>query len=104
VQLGCSIGEAINYALRYLSPSFGVNTRIRRLVQREEADDAARIRSALQIWAGVLPLRGSLAERYLDRRGICVPDEALDVIGFHPGCPFRGTTAPALVALIQDIT
>ncbi len=103
-QHGSSIGDAINYAFRYLGASFGVSTRIRRPVLREEADDAIRIRSALQIWEGVLPLRGSLAEIYLARRGIRVPDEALDVMGFHPGCPFRGATAPALVALIQDIT
>jgi putative DNA primase/helicase len=103
-QLGYSIGDAINYALQYLGASFGVSTRILRPVHREEADDADRIRSALQIWAGVLPLRGSLAERYLARRGIQAPDEALEVLGFHPSCPFRGTTAPALVALIQDIT
>ena len=104
LQLGHSIGDAINYAFRYLGPSFGVGARILRPVHREEADDAIRIRNALQIWEGVLPLRGSLAERYLARRGIRVPDEALDVVGFHPGCPFRGITAPALVALIQDIT
>jgi putative DNA primase/helicase len=102
-QLGCSIGDAIRYALRYLGPSFGVKPRIMHPVVRKEADDAIRIRSSLQIWEGVLPLRDSLAELYLARRGIRVPDEALDVIGFHSGCPFRGTTAPALVALIQDI-
>jgi putative DNA primase/helicase len=103
-QLGCSIGDAIAYALRYLGSSFGVSKRVALPVYREEADDAIRIRSALQIWDGVLPLRGSLAERYLARRGIRVPDEALNALGFHPACPFRGTTAPALVALIQDIT
>ncbi|MBR1300597.1 toprim domain-containing protein [Bradyrhizobium sp. AUGA SZCCT0042] len=102
-QLGCSVGDAIRYALRYLGPSFGVKPRILHPVVRKEADDANRIRTALQIWDGALPLRGSLAELYLARRGICVPDEALDIIGFHPRCPFRGTTAPALVALIQDI-
>jgi putative DNA primase/helicase len=103
-QLGSSIGDAISYALRYLGPSFGVSTRIARPVYRQEADDAVRIRRALQIWEGVLPLRGSLAEHYLAHRGIRVPDETLDVLGFHPSCPFQGTTAPALVALIQDIT
>jgi putative DNA primase/helicase len=103
-QLGSSIGDAISYALRYLGPSFGVSTRIACPVYRQEADDAVRIRRALQIWEGVLPLRGSLAEHYLAHRGIRVPDEALDVLGFHPSCPFRGFTAPALVALIQDIT
>ncbi|MGY3149616.1 putative DNA primase/helicase [Bradyrhizobium sp. USDA 3397] len=103
-QLGCSVGDAIVYALRYLGPAFGVTRQIPRQVHREETDDAVRIRRALQIWGGVLPLRGSLAERYLAHRGIIVLDEALDVLGFHPRCPFRGTTAPALVALIQDIT
>jgi putative DNA primase/helicase len=103
-QLGSSIGDAIKYALRYLGPSFGVSTPVSPPIHREEADDAVRIRNALQIWDGVLPLRDSLAERYLARRGIRVPDEALDVLGFHPSCPFRGTTAPALVALIQDVT
>jgi putative DNA primase/helicase len=103
-QLGSSIGDAINYARRYLGPSCDVSRQIPRPVHREEADDAIRIGRALQIWAGVQPLRGSLAERYLARRGIRAPDEALDVLGFHPSCPFRGTTAPALVALIQDMT
>jgi putative DNA primase/helicase len=103
-QLGHSIGDAINYALRYLGPSFSVGTRIPRPVLREEADDAIRIGSALQIWGGVVPLRGSLAELYLACRGIRVPDEALEVLGFHPYCPFGGRRAPALVALIQDTT
>jgi putative DNA primase/helicase len=103
-ELGCSIGDAIAYALKHFCRSFGFSARIQRSVQREEADDANRIRSALQIWAGVLSLRGTLAERYLAQRGISVPEEALDVIGFHPRCPLRGTTAPALIALIQDIT
>lgn len=103
-QLGGSIGDAIKHALRYLGPSFGVRARIVRRIDRGEADDAVRIRHALQIWEGVLPLRGSPAERYLARRGIQVPDEAENVLGFHPGCPFKGTTSPALVALIEDIT
>ena len=58
---------------------------------------------ALKIWSGVLPLRGSLAEQYLAGRGIQVPDEALDVLGFHPNCPFGSRRAPALVGLIQDV-
>src|SRR5262245_12654648 len=103
-QLGYSIGDAIHYALRYLGPSFGVSRPIIRRAARQEADDGIRIGRALQIWAGVLPLRGSLAERYLAQRGLHVPDEALGVLGFHPACPFLSGTTPALVALIQDIT
>lgn len=103
-QLGSSDGDAIKYALSYLGPSFGVSRPIIRRAVRQDADDAIRIRRALQIWAGVLPLRGSLAERYFNGRGIHVPDEALSVLGFHAACPFLNGTAPALVCLIQDIT
>jgi putative DNA primase/helicase len=103
-QLGYSAGEAINYALQYLGPSFGVDSPKSRFTKSDEADDAIRIAQALEIWSGVRPLRGSLAERYLAGRGIRVPDESLEVLGFHPNCPFRGRRAPALVALIQDIT
>ena len=103
-QLGYSTGEAINYALQYLGSSFGVDSPRSHFTKSDETDDAIRIARALEIWLGVLPLRGSLAERYLAGRGIRVPDESLDVLGFHPSCPFQSSTAPALVALIQDIT
>jgi putative DNA primase/helicase len=106
-QLGCSIGEAIDEALTYLGPSWSSSTappRSRPVEPKPEEDDAARIDQALGIWSEVQSLRGSLAEQYLAGRGIQVPDEALEVLGFHPRCPFGKTrTAPALVALVQDI-
>ena len=49
------------------------------------------------------PLCGTLAEVYLNNRGIHVPDEALSVLGLHRRCPFENRRAPALVALIEDI-
>jgi putative DNA primase/helicase len=103
-QHGCSIGDAITEALRYLGPSRSPITSppVPRPAKPEQ-DDAGRIDQALRIWSEVQPLRGSAAEQYLASRGIHVPDEALDVLGFHPRCPFGERRAPALVALIQDI-
>jgi putative DNA primase/helicase len=106
-QRGYSIGEAIDEALTYLGPPASWSTSTAPKTSqppKPEEDDAARIDQALRIWSEVQSLRGSLAERYLARRGIQVPDEALDVLGFHSHCPFgEYRRAPALVALIQDI-
>jgi putative DNA primase/helicase len=105
-QRGCSIGEAIDEALTYLGPSASwSSSTVPKTSQpaEPEEDDAARINRALRIWSEVQPVRGTLAEQYLVGRGIHVPDEALDVLGFHPRCPFSDRRAPALVALIQDI-
>jgi putative DNA primase/helicase len=104
-QLGCSVGKAIDEALKYLGPSWSSSTASTRSQPAEpEEDDATRINRALRIWSEVQPVRGTLAERYLAKRGIQVPDEALDVLGFHWHCPFgEGRRAPALVALVQDV-
>jgi len=107
-QLGCSIGEAIVEALTFLGPSASWSSSTAPKTSRPaepEEDDAVRIDQALSIWSEVQPLRGSPAEQYLASRGIHVPDEAIDVLGFHPRCPFGsfGRVAPALVALVQDI-
>ena len=106
-QRGCSIGEAIDEALMYLGPSASWSSSTAPKTSqppKAEEDDAARINGALRVWSEVQPVRGTLAEQYLVGRGIFVPDTALDVLGFHQHCPFGKTrTAPALVALIQDI-
>jgi putative DNA primase/helicase len=105
--LGCSIGEAIDEALKYLGPSWSSTTAPPRSQPEQpakpEEDDAARTDRALRIWSQVLPVRGTLAEQYLAKRGILVPDDALEVLGFHQHCPFKDRRAPALVALVQDI-
>jgi putative DNA primase/helicase len=106
-QRGCSIGEAIDEALTYLGPAASWSSSMAPKTSQQakpEEDNAARIDQALRIWSEVQPARGTLAEQYLVGRGIQVPDEALDVLGFHWHCPFgEGRRAPALVALIQDI-
>jgi putative DNA primase/helicase len=106
-QRGCSIGEAIDEALTYLGPSASWSSSAAPNTSppaEPEEDDAARINRALRVWSEVQPVRGTLAEQYLVDRGIHVPDEALDVLGFHWQCPFSARRkAPALVALVQDI-
>jgi putative DNA primase/helicase len=78
--------------------------RPRPIVEGEpETDDGERIAQAMAIWEQTQPLRGTLAEKYLASRHIEVPDEALDVLRFHPFCPWGTDRAPALVALVQDI-
>jgi putative DNA primase/helicase len=101
-QLGCSTADAIGYALEYLGPAPPQPSCAAQL-REPEPDDAVRVERALRIWSEVVPLCGSLAEVYLDKRGIYVPDEALSVLGFHRRCPFEGKSAPALVALVEDI-
>jgi putative DNA primase/helicase len=105
-QRGYSIGEAIDEALTYLGPSasWSSSTAPKASQPAEpKEDDAARINRALLVWSEVQPVCGTLAEQYLVGRGIQVPDEALDVLGFHWHCPFGERRAPALVALVQDI-
>ena len=103
-QLGGTIGEAIDEALRYLGPSWSSSTAPPRSESaKPEEDDAVRINRALCVWSEVRPICGTLAEAYLNKRGIQVPDEALEVLGFHGHCPFGERRAPALVALVQDI-
>jgi putative DNA primase/helicase len=104
VEDNCSIGEAINRALKYLGP--GSDTPLpphREWIVQSEPDDSTRIDQAGRIWCEVLPVPGSLAESYLEKRGIRVPESAFHVLGFHPSCPFGRRRASALLGLIQDI-
>jgi putative DNA primase/helicase len=56
---------------------------------------------ALRIWAERLPLMGSPAATYLRGRGLLL-DAAPDDLAFHPRCPLRRDTAPAMLALLRD--
>ena len=69
----------------------------------DDGDDEKRIEQALAIWCDARPLRGTLAEKYLRSRCIEVPGEALEVLRFHPRCPWGIGTRPAMVALVRDI-
>jgi putative DNA primase/helicase len=74
------------------------------------ADDWERIKCAQAIWdSGVDPL-GTLAEKYLAKRKLTLPDDvAGSVLRYHPRCPWRdentGSTIylPALIAAFTSI-
>jgi putative DNA primase/helicase len=78
-------------------------------VQRSEAwpkaepsiDDNSRRKAeiALDLWRSGRPFVDSLAERYLQQRGLAYNGAALR---FHPTCRFGSDTHPALIALMRS--
>jgi DNA polymerase len=69
-------------------------------------DDAEKLAFIKSIWISARPLRGSMAERYLDEtRHIDVtklPENIHDSLRFHPNCVFGSSTQPCLIALMRD--
>lgn len=103
MERGCSVGDAIAYAFEnFLGPSWSGAAASARPLE-PEPDDAEKTGRAPAIWSEVMPVCGTLAEVYLNNRGIYVPDEALSVLGLHRHCPFEGRRAPALIALVEHI-
>jgi putative DNA primase/helicase len=101
-ELGCSFLDALDFAADFASelrpapkPQVTINLKL--------PDDEARTAEALAIWHRSVPLRGTLAEDYLRSRGIEVPDIALEVLRFHPACPWGSNAGPCMVALVTDI-
>jgi DNA polymerase len=74
----------------------------------QNGDDAAeKLAVVKSIWTSAQPLRGSIAERYLDEtRHIDTTRLAEDIhrsLRFHPNCVFgSGTHLPCLIALMRD--
>ena len=105
-ELHCSFNEALDYVGRFvteLRKGPVTNRRFWAPPPFDNTDDERRIQQALTIWCDGWPLRGWLAEIYLQSRGIEVPAEALDVLRYHPRCPWRIGARPALIGLVRDI-
>ena len=62
--------------------------------------------AARRLFAASKPVRGTLAERYLQSRGIILPGD-VSALRFHPRCFHRGPagreTWPALIAAVTDL-
>jgi hypothetical protein len=75
--------------------------------ERQEAEDLnRRQRRALEIWNEAIPIAGTLAERYLIKRGIDLdqlPNDMADVLRWHSRCPWKRGHAPCLLALWTDV-
>ncbi len=73
------------------------------------ADDEARIARAVEIWEQGRDPAGTVVERYLAGRGLALPERAVDVLRFHPRCPWKddpdGPTiyVPAMVAAMRAV-
>jgi hypothetical protein len=61
---------------------------------------------ARRIWREAEGIRGSVAERYLNSRHLILDDYSdwHRVLRFHPSCPFGPDRAPAMIALMRDVT
>ena len=109
IERGCSFVDALDHAAQYVSELRNGHHSSRpasRPAPRQtvdDGDDEKRIEQALTIWCEARPLTGTIAEKYLRSRCIEVPGEALEVLRFHPRCPWGIGTRPAMVALIRDI-
>lgn len=74
---------------------------------REPPGPAGSPEAARRLFAASRPIAGTLAERYLARRGIALPDP-VPALRFHPRCYHLGPRGrevwPALVAAVTDGT
>ena len=110
LERGCSFVDALDHAAQYVSElrnghhsSRPASRPAPRQTVDDDGDDEKRITQALAIWCEARPLTGTIAEKYLRSRCIEVPGEALEVLRFHPRCPWGIGTRPAMVALVRDI-
>lgn len=69
---------------------------------RDAERDQRRLELAAAIWNVAVPARGTAAEVYLQYRLGRQSFEIPKVIRFHPKCPRRGGSLPAMIALMTD--
>jgi putative DNA primase/helicase len=69
-------------------------------------DEAVRIEAARRIWRASHDPRATLAEKYLNGRGLALEENLCGrVLRFHPHCPFGpgGSAVPALIAAFRPL-
>jgi phage/plasmid primase-like uncharacterized protein len=71
-------------------------------VHHDEESDQQKTERALRIWDEASEVSGTLAEQYLRRRGLDLPDDD-SALRFYSPCPFGDTSYPALIALFRDV-
>jgi hypothetical protein len=75
----------------------------RKAVTPQRNDDAAaNTARALRLWDEASPIQDTLAEEYLRRRGLELPDDD-HALRYYSPCPFADTKYPALIALFRDV-
>src|SRR5262249_48648593 len=66
-------------------------------------DATSRSALASHIWKGSRDPRGSVVDRYLASRKLLLPNDAGEVIRYHPALKFDGEVVSAMVSLFRDI-
>lgn len=71
--------------------------------QQDKRDPEETRKYALSIWDDARPIKGTLAEAYLNTRHIDITGLPTAALRFHPRCIFgRGNYQPCLIALFRD--
>jgi hypothetical protein len=68
----------------------------------ETESDQAKTERALKIWDEASEINGTLAEQYLRRRGLELPNDD-EALRYYSPCPFGAGKYPCLIALFRDI-
>ena len=75
----------------------------------DESDVEARIARAVELWQQGRDPAGTVVERYLAGRGLALPERGVEVIRFHPRCPWKDDSTestifvPAMVAAMRAV-
>jgi CHC2 zinc finger/Toprim domain len=70
--------------------------------EHNKESDQEKTERALKIWDEASEVNGTLAEQYLRRRGLELPDDD-HALRFYSPCPIAGAAYPALIALFRDV-
>lgn len=80
---------------------FAGRPNIRQNKQQRDPEDTRKF--ALSIWQDARPIKGTLAEAYLNTRHIDITGVPTEALRFHPRCIFGpGNYQPCLIALFRD--
>lgn len=97
---GLDFRAALDEARRFLSLPAPMIRQVAPPVPTNSSEAARRL------FAASKPIQGTLAERYLQSRGIVLPAD-VSVLRFHPRCFHRGPAGreiwPALIAAVTDL-
>jgi putative DNA primase/helicase len=106
---GCATGDILAALGLELRDLFADAARVSpgiRPVARAHAPpppDPQKVALALRLWAERRPLRGSIAERYLQGRGLGLPPPDGD-LAFHPDVRACGIHGPAMIGRVSRAT
>jgi hypothetical protein len=87
----------------------GVVSTFNRRGSDHDDDDFARTAKALKLWGAAEPIGGTLAAKYLTRRGVTAPPNVHDSLRFHRKVIFgkdeadRWRFVPCLLALVRNV-